>query len=164
MSQIDPYESSRLSLLDVALEKLRSNNKKGMLNRIILASKLTSQFDKPEKKALGTSFEKFLKNCTAQTSGEPPSGLMLFYTSHALHCLESSQETIMMFVKEMASGAYADMLSDTKVLSFTENITSRKFSLPWMQESMPARALEEKFTTSESDGHVSDENFKFIIS
>jgi len=60
----------------------------------------------------------------------------------------------MMFLKEIASGAYGDTIADTKVLSFTENITSRKFSLPWMQESMPSRAMEEKFQTSDSDGQV----------
>ena len=153
MSQIDAYESTRLSLLDVAMDKMRIGNKKGMIHRVFLCSKLTPGLDKKDKKALGTTIDKFLKNCQSQLSQEPPSGIMLMYNQHALFCLESSQEIITLFIQELVTSLSSQLL-ECKVLSFTENVPTRLFQHGWADVSMPVRPLEQKYETSDSISQV----------
>ena len=153
MSQIDSYESTRLSLLDVAMDKLRIGNKKGMVHRIFIASKLAAGLEKKDKKTLGTSIDKFLKNCQTQLSQEAPSGVMLFYNQHALHCLEASQEIIMMFLKSLDDSF--PNFTENYVLSFTENVPTRLFHHGWADVCLPIRPLEQKHETSDSLSQVS---------
>ena len=161
MSQIDPYESTRLSLLDVAMDKLRVGNKKGMVHRIFIASKLATGLEKKDKKSIGTSIDKFLKNCQSQLSQEPPSGILLMYNQHALHCLESSQEIIMMFLKDFTESC--TLFTEHKILSFTENIPFRLFQHGWADVCLPIRPLEQKHETSDSIAQVSSWSILNVI-
>ena len=161
MSQMDAYESTRLSLLDVAMDKLRIGNKKGMVHRIFLCSKLASGLDKKDKKAVGSSIDKFLKNCQSQLSQEPPSGLLLMYNQHALFCLESSQEIIMLFMQEIVSN-HSTTLLESKVLSFTENVPTRLFQHGWADVSLPTRPLEQKHETSDTISQVMLHDISFV--
>ena len=151
MSQIDPYESTRLSLLDVAMDKLRMGNKKGMVHRVFITTKLESGLEKKDKKAIGSKLEKHLKHCSSQLSHENASGIMLMYNQHTLACLEASQEVIMLFLRELAT---IPALSECKILSFTENVPSRLFQHGWADASLPTRPLEQKLETSDSISQV----------
>lgn len=153
MSQIDAYESTRLSLLDVAMDRLRIGNKKGMIHRIFISSKLVGGLEKKDKKSLGSSIDKFLKHCQSQLSQEPPSGILLMYNQHALFCLESSQEIIMLFMQEINTNL-SEIVLESIVLSFTENIQTRLFQHGWADAALPIRPLEQKHETSDSISQV----------
>ena len=154
MSQIDAYESTRLSLLDVAMEKLRAGNKKGMIHRIFILSKLASGLEKKDKKGLGAAIDKFLKNGQTQLSQESPTGILLMYNLHALICLECSQEMIMLLLSEIINGSVFNSLTESKVLSFSENVPSRLFQHGWADVCLPTRPLEQKHETSDSLAQV----------
>lgn len=156
MSQIDAYESSRLSLLDVAMDKLRVGNKKGVVNRLFLSGKLAAGLDKKDKKSFGQSVEKFLKNCQSQLSQETASGIMILYNQHVFVCLESSQEIIMMFLKELTLNS--EVIKECKVLSFMENVPTRLFQHGFADVCLPNRPLEQKHETSDTTSQVSEIN------
>lgn len=149
---MDAYESTRLSLFDVAMDKMRIGNKKGMIHRIFLAGKITQGLEKGDKKALGSRIDKFLKNCQTTLSQEWPTGTMVIYNQHALVCLEASQEIIMLLLKEITVNM--DDFIETKVLSFTENVPSRLFQHGWADVVLATRPLEQKYETSDSISQV----------
>ena len=154
MSQIDAYESTRLSLLDVAMEKLRTGNKKGLIHRIFILSKMTTGLEKKDKKAFGSAVDRFLKHGQTQLSQESPSGILLMYNQHALICLECSQEIIMMLLSEIVNGDTFDIFEESRVLSFSENVPTRLFQNGWADVCLPVRPLEQKHETSDSISQV----------
>ena len=145
---IHGFEAARVSLHDIAMDKLRAGNKKRMMDRVFIVSKI-SNIEKKDKKMVGSNLEKFFKLCQQQLSQEFPSGIMIFYNNHVLSCLECSQEVLMLYLKELEH-KFAYTLLESKIMCYTENIPVRMFHNGWSEVCLQPRILESKVETSEN--------------
>ncbi|EDO37997.1 predicted protein [Nematostella vectensis] len=78
------YDSGRLSLLDLVLEKNRAQNKKQLVHRLVYVSKIRPEV--ADRRDIGEHYERLFKNSPA--NGEAVSGLLLIYPVHIVHVLE----------------------------------------------------------------------------
>ncbi|ESP03946.1 hypothetical protein LOTGIDRAFT_203402 [Lottia gigantea] len=118
------YDIHRTSLLDVIEDKNRAANRKSLIHRMVIVSKLRDP--DADRKQIGIKYEEKLKNL----QGEGVTGLMLIYMKHVVHIVETSSEFLLETIKDLYNSEVNErgFVSSSKILNITHNISDRLFN------------------------------------
>ncbi|KAK3705194.1 hypothetical protein QZH41_013992, partial [Actinostola sp. cb2023] len=127
------YDSGRLSLFDLILEKNRAQNKKQLVHRL-------------------THYERLFKNSQAYVHGEAVSGLLLIYPVHVVHVLESSADVLQDVIQDMEEEeqGISGKFFNSKILVYTGDLPNRLFTQWSFRCINQSAARMQEYTTNES--------------
>jgi len=118
---------TRLSLLDVVLQRTASLNRKSLIHLVVIVGKLNPERRFPQD--LAEHFERMFKSYSGHFQVEPLTGLLLIYPNHFLHIVEGPHgildEVINVFSEK--KGAAGDV-SEVKLLVYSSDVPARLFS------------------------------------
>ncbi|KAK6187150.1 hypothetical protein SNE40_005238 [Patella caerulea] len=119
-------DNHRTSLLDIIEDNNRAVNKKSLLHRMVIISKLRNP--DVDRSLVGSQYEAMLKNLQNVYQSEVISGLMLIYMKHVVHVVESSIDMLLEIVKDLNQGEESDdsFISESKILVISHNISFYK--------------------------------------
>ncbi|XP_048575404.1 testis-expressed protein 47 [Nematostella vectensis] len=142
------YDSGRLSLLDLVLEKNRAQNKKQLVHRLVYVSKIRPEV--ADRRDIGEHYERLFKNSPA--NGEAVSGLLLIYPVHIVHVLESSANVLHEVINDLVEEeqSISGMLQSTKILVYTGDISNRLYSQWCFRALNLSSARMQEYTTNET--------------
>jgi hypothetical protein len=92
---------TKVSMLELKQEKLRSINRKQLIHSVAIASKLSPNL--VDKRDIKNHYEKIFKNCHVKYQGDGPTGILLIYPQHTLHYLEAPIELLNAIITDLNS-------------------------------------------------------------
>ncbi|XP_074647302.1 testis-expressed protein 47-like isoform X1 [Tubulanus polymorphus] len=125
----DTFIDSRTSLLDIVEDKIRAQNKKNLVHRTVILSKL--QQDVQEKDEISGYYDRLFKNALNSLQGEPVSGLLLIYPEYCLHIVELRCDRGVRGVSRRRPSSSSDML----VLLFKDLLENERKKTGFMEKS-----------------------------
>lgn len=139
LADSDEEEEKRLNLLDVIEDKNRAANKKSLLHRIVVISKLRHQ----NYPLIGGHYEKLFHDIQLQTQCEAATGFLLLYPRHAVHVLEAPNELILEFARDLRKDArqYQGFMETSKILVISHDIPNRLYS-NWTYQMLDIQATD----------------------
>ena len=109
-------------------------------------------------------YEKIFKNCHLKYQGDGPTGILLIYPQHAIHCLEAPLEFVIADLGDLVKQKYANcttnnytfsilfwaLLCDSRLLNFSSGLEQR-FYPQWSarQLNLPSLAKGEVYQTND---------------
>ncbi|CAB4025684.1 testis-expressed protein 47-like [Paramuricea clavata] len=153
----NPYQTTRLSLFDINMEKARAMNKKHLIHRVIFVAKISSSVS--ERREIGGYYERLFKQLHSQIQGETFTGLLLIYPSHIVHIVETSTNILQEVIKSLKSveSTRSGLVHQVKILVYAHDIPSRVFT-QWSFRvlNIPTSRMESYDTTQSSETVVSE--------
>ncbi|XP_074647303.1 testis-expressed protein 47-like isoform X2 [Tubulanus polymorphus] len=124
----DTFIDSRTSLLDIVEDKIRAQNKKNLVHRTVILSKL--QQDVQEKDEISGYYDRLFKNALNSLQGEPVSGLLLIYPEYCLHIVESSSDMLVLLFKDLLENERkkTGFMEKSRILVISHDIPTRSYS------------------------------------
>jgi hypothetical protein len=115
---------TKVSMLELKQEKLRSINRKQLIHSVAIASKLSPNL--VDKRDIKNHYEKIFKNCHVKYQGDGPTGILLIYPQHTLHYLEAPIELLNAIITDLNSldneGA---LFNGSRILNFSTGFEQR---------------------------------------
>ncbi|XP_068717610.1 testis-expressed protein 47-like isoform X2 [Montipora capricornis] len=170
------FDTGRLSLFDLIIERTRAQNKKQLVHRLIYVSKI--RHDVSDRKEIGgckmpgrpmteeqkrkkrerkrerqnVRYERLFKDLQAQVHGEAVTGLLLIYPLHIIHVIETSYSVLVKVIKDLEEDeqSISGMLLITRILVCTGDLNNRLFG-QWNFKTLNlAVSRMQEFTTNEA--------------
>ncbi|XP_068674934.1 testis-expressed protein 47-like isoform X3 [Montipora capricornis] len=157
------FDTGRLSLFDLIIERTRAQNKKQLVHRLIYVSKI--RHDVSDRKEIGVRYERLFKDLQAQVHGEAVTGLLLIYPLHIIHVIETSYSVLVKVIKDLEEDeqSISGMLLITRILVCTGDLNNRLFG-QWNFKTLNlAVSRMQEFTTNEAIDIVVTEALTLII-
>ena len=153
----NPYETTRLSLFDINMEKARAMNKKHLIHRVIFVGKINSNVS--ERREIGGYYERLFKQLHSQIQGETFTGLLLMYPSHIVHIVETSTNILEEVIKSLESSESSEsgLVHQVKILVYAHDIPTRLFT-QWSFRvlNIPTSRMESYETTQSNETVVTE--------
>jgi len=120
-------DAHRTSLLEVIEDRNRALNKKNLIHRVFMVSRLGDGVS--NRAEVGQYYDHFLKQMRSEMQTEPITGLMLIYLKHVVHVLECSSDIILEVAKELTNqeNNSEGMISNSKILVISHDINHRQY-------------------------------------
>ncbi|KAK7112772.1 testis-expressed protein 47-like isoform X2 [Littorina saxatilis] len=119
----------RTSLLEVIEDRNRTLNKKNLIHRVFVLSKIEEGVS--NRTEVGNRFDSFLKRMKNDYQTEPITGLMLIYMKHIVHVMECSADMITELARELVSleedHEIESLLAKSKILVISHDIPQRQY-------------------------------------
>merc|ERR1711976_67299 len=148
-------EAQRTSLLDIIEDRNRTLNKKSLLHRMVVISKMYHQ----NFTEIGQWYEKFFKGVQNQYQCEGVTGLLLLYPRHCVHVVESCLEVLIELLRHVQHEADTGTgnMEASKILIVSHDIPHRQYN-QWSFRILDIEApqIEDYETSEESDALVTD--------
>ncbi|XP_060700559.1 testis-expressed protein 47 isoform X2 [Hemiscyllium ocellatum] len=122
----DVASETRMSMLMHKQAQQRRERKKSLLHRLFFLAKTSPEL--VNKRDLGGYYENLFQKL--QRSGEGITGLLLLYSSHIIHVIESSSDVLYSVIgdlKDMQQQQERALLLEPKILLISHNIPRRLF-------------------------------------
>lgn len=118
-------EAQRQSLLDVIEDKNRAMNKKTLLHRMVLISKMYHN----NFAEIGQYYERMYKEIQNQYQCEPVTGLLLLFPKHCIHVIEAGVEVLLEVVKDVKreEDAGTGNMEKSRIMIVSHDIPHRLF-------------------------------------
>lgn len=157
------YDTGRLSLFDLILERTRAQNKKQLVHRLVYVSKIRQDLN--DRKEIGAHYERFFKELQTQVHGEAVTGLLLIYPVHIIHVVETSYNILLKVIKDLEEDeqSISGMLLNTKILVCTGDLNNRLFGQWSFRTLNLAVSRMQEFTTNEPIDVVVTEALTLVI-
>lgn len=157
------YDTGRLSLFDLILERTRAQNKKQLVHRLVYVSKIRQ--DVNDRKDIGAHYERLFKELQTQVHGEAVTGLLLIYPVHIIHVVETSYNMLLKVIEDLEEDeqSISGMLLNTKILVCTGDLNNRLFGQWSFRTLNLAVSRMQEFTTNEPIDVVVTEALTLVI-
>ncbi|XP_048410758.1 testis-expressed protein 47 isoform X2 [Stegostoma tigrinum] len=126
--EIDELTSeTRTSVLMHKQAQQRTERKKSLLHRLFFLAKTSPEM--VDKKVLGGYYENLFQKLQRSHQAEGITGLLLLYSSHVIHLLESSSDVLYSVIRDLKDMQQQEraLLLEPKILLISHNIPSRLF-------------------------------------
>ncbi|KAL8576625.1 hypothetical protein ACOMHN_025100 [Nucella lapillus] len=120
----DPLlDTHRTSLLETIEDRNRTLNKKNLIHRVFIISKIGD--DVTNRTEVGNYFDNLLKHFKNELQTEPITGLMLIYMKHIVHILECSDDMILEMTRELCEilNKRSPLITKSKILVISHDIS-----------------------------------------
>ncbi|ELU15643.1 hypothetical protein CAPTEDRAFT_219432 [Capitella teleta] len=148
-------EAQRTSLLDIIEDRNRTLNKKRLLDRVVIISRMTHQ----NLNDIGQWFEKYIRDVQNRKQSEGVSGLLLLYPKHCVHVIETCSDITLELMKQLKEDEESGSgnTSVSKILVISHDIPHRQYN-QWSYRVVDIEApkIEEYETTEEVQSLVCD--------
>ncbi|XP_076442323.1 testis-expressed protein 47-like [Babylonia areolata] len=124
----DPLqEGQRTSLLEVIEDRNRTLNKKSLVHRVFIVSKIGDGVN--NRNDVGNHFDAFLKTLKNDLQTEPITGLMLIYMKHIVHVMECAADAILEMARELNElpARHQAFISKSKILVISHDVPHRQY-------------------------------------
>jgi len=124
----DPLlDAHRTSLLEVIEDRNRTLNKKNLIHRVFIISKIAEGVS--NRLEVGNNFDAILKRFRNDYQTEPITGLMLIYMRHIVHVMECSADMILELARELVAmqSDKGGLLEKSKILVISHDIPQRQY-------------------------------------
>eukprot|EP00745_Piridium_sociabile_P027320 TRINITY_DN44059_c0_g3_i2.p1 TRINITY_DN44059_c0_g3~~TRINITY_DN44059_c0_g3_i2.p1 ORF type:complete len:250 (-),score=65.00 TRINITY_DN44059_c0_g3_i2:347-1096(-) len=117
----------RTSLLEVIEDRNRTLNKKNLIHRVFIISKIGDGVN--NRTEVGNHFDSLFKQFKSDMQTEPITGLMLIYMKHVVHVMECSHDVILEVARDLNDNEkkHSSLIGKSKILVISHDIPQRQY-------------------------------------